>query len=46
MLQRLTLQAETYRALVGAGVEPDDAARVSGFDPRRLRNSGPPADGQ
>lgn len=40
-LQRLRLQADAYVSLVAAGVEPSDAARETGFDPARLRNTEP-----
>lgn len=42
-LERLTRQADAYVALVGAGVDPGDAARETGFDPAKLKNAGVPA---
>lgn len=41
-LERLARQAETYAALVKAGVEPDAAASETGFDPSRLSHTGLP----
>jgi len=42
MLERLRRQADAYAALVRAGVEPDAAAEVTGFDPAALRHTGHP----
>lgn len=39
-LQRLRVQAETYSALVRAGVSPDAAATAAGFDPADLTHTG------
>ena len=39
-LAQLARQAETYSALVRAGVEPDAAAAETGFDPAKLRHTG------
>lgn len=39
-LERLARQAETYSALIRAGVEPDAAAAETGFDPAQLRHTG------
>lgn len=36
-LQRLTLQAEAFAALIAAGVLQEDAAAATGFDPKKLR---------
>lgn len=41
-LARLRNQAETYGALIRAGVEPDAAAAVTGFDPATLTHTGMP----
>lgn len=39
-LGQLARQAETYAALIKAGVEPDAAAEETGFDPAKLRHTG------
>ena len=39
-LEQLARQADTYAALIRAGVEPDAAAAETGFDPAKLRHTG------
>lgn len=39
-LQSLSIRAETYGALIRAGVDPDAAAEETGFNPAELRHTG------